>query len=158
MQAGSPLRGQQGFTYVMVMAALLLLGIVLAVIGPRWADQSQREREAELLRVGRLYAQAIKNYRDATPGTLRQYPPDLDSLLLDTRFVGVRRHIRHLYPDPMDPRRAWGVQRDKDGGVTGVYSLDERMPFMHQRLRDKLFELKAVTRYSEWIFSPLNPS
>jgi len=156
MEAGRPKRDQQGFTYVMVMAALVLLGIALAAMGPRWADQAQREREAELLHVGRLYAQAIKSYRDATPGSLRRYPPDLDSLTLDTRFVGTRRHMRRLYADPLDPLRPWGLVRDKDGGVVGVYSLDERTPFMQQRVRDDLLELAPATRYLEWIFSPRN--
>lgn len=155
MRAGSRYRSRQGgFTYLMVIALIALLGIGLSVVGPRWADETQREREQELLKVGTLYAQAIKSYYEASPGSLKQYPPDLQSLLLDTRFVGVRRHIRRLYADPLQPDRPWGLVRDNDGRVRGVFSQDDRAPLRQAPLANEWLTLAAASRYSQWVFSP----
>lgn len=159
MRTGSRTRpGQQGFTYLMVLALIALLGLALSVVGPRWADDSQRESEQELLKVGSLYAQAIKSYYEASPGSLKQYPPDLQSLLLDTRFVGVRRHIRRLYADPLQPERPWGLVRDGDGRVRGVFSQDERAPQRQSALVNEWLDLKPAGRYSQWVFSPRTSS
>lgn len=159
MRAGSRLRTTQGgFTYLMVIALIALLGLALSVIGPRWADDAQREREQELLKVGALYAQAIKSYYEASPGSLKQYPPDLQSLLLDTRFVGMRRHIRRLYADPLQPDRPWGLVRDNDGRVHGIFSQDERAPLRQAPLSNEWLELRAAGRYSQWVFSPRTSS
>lgn len=161
MQAGDrhrPCRAgraaQLGFTYVMVMALIALLGLALAKIGPLWADQAQRDREQELLRIGALYAQAIQDYYEASPGSLRRYPPDLQSLLQDARFVGVRRHLRRLYPDPLMPSRPWGVVRAADGTVRGVFSQDERRPLRQAPWTDDVLQLPIANRYSQWLFTP----
>ena len=63
-------RTARGFTYVWMLAALVIFSIGLAVVGPLWADQAKREREQDLLRVGQLYAQAIASYYAASPGSL----------------------------------------------------------------------------------------
>jgi type II secretory pathway pseudopilin PulG len=145
---------QHGFTYVFVLAVLALMGAGLAVIGPRWADQAQREREQELLRVGLLYAQAIKSYRDASPGSVKQYPPTLDALLVDRRMVGTHRHLRSLYPDPIDPAQPWGLVLASDGSVRGVFSRSAAAPLRVEPLDLGIVRLAAARRYQEWQFAP----
>lgn len=145
---------QRGYAFVMVMALVALLALALSHIGPVWVDDARRDREQELLRVGGLYAQAIQDYRAASPGSLKSWPPRLEDLLLDKRFVGTRRHLRNLYPDPLAPGRPWGLIKAPDGGIQGVYSQDTREPF-----RRGLVELPAATlnparRYDDWIFIP----
>ncbi len=142
----------------MVMAVVAVVGIGLAAIGPMWSDAARREREQELLRVGELYAQAIEAYRAQSPGSLKRYPPELDSLTLDTRFVGTRRHIRKLYADPLQPNRPWGLVRAADGGIQGVYSLDERQPLLRSGLSLGTTQLTPAQRYSDWKFMPKEPS
>ena len=149
-----PVARQRGFTYVTVMAVVALLGLGLAAIGPRWADQVQREREHDLLRVGGLYAEAIASYHRSSPGSLKRYPPNLENLVLDTRFVGVQRHMRRLYADPMQPGRAWGVLRAEDGGVIGVYSQDARAPLLKTSRTVGGVNLPPAQRYSDWKFLP----
>ena len=158
MQAGSEPMAQRGFTYVTVMAVVALLGIGLAAMGPMWSEAAQREMEQDLLRVGTLYAQAIDSYYAVSPGSVKRYPPNLDSLVLDTRFVGTRRHLRRLYADPLQPSRQWGLVRAPDGGVRGVYSLDERRPFARASLTLDAVSLPAVQRYVDWKFMPKDPS
>lgn len=143
-----------GFTYVWVLMALLLLSLGLSAVGPAWAERSRREREAELLRIGALYAEAIRRYHDQSPGTLKQFPPTLQALLLDERFLGVRRHLRRLYGDPMNAYRPWQLLRAPDGGIRGVYSAGTDMPFITGAVRLDSLTLPPARRYSDWVFAP----
>lgn len=144
----------RGFTLVAVLLLLALTGLGLAAVGPLWAQDLQRERERELLRIGRLYAQALADYRDRSPGSVKQYPTSLDALVLDTRFIGVTRHLRRLYPDPLAPERPWGLQRDDSGAITGVYSQSTAAPLQQAALDLGVVELAAAARYADWKFAP----
>lgn len=158
MRRGNAQPGRQhrirGFTYVTVMAVVALVGIGLAALGPLWANEAQRDREQELLRIGGLYSEAIASYYNASPGNAKRYPAQLEDLLLDTRFVGTQRHLRRLYPDPLAPGRAWGLVRAADGGVQGVFSLDTRAPFLRAARDLGPTSLPAAQRYSDWKFAP----
>jgi type II secretory pathway pseudopilin PulG len=143
---------QQGFTYVFVMALVAVLGAGLAALAPQWAEQGQREREKELLRIGELYARAIESYHTLSPGSLKRYPPSLESLVLDTRFVGTKRHMRKLYKDPMNPSKNLAIVKAPDGGVLGVYSEDPRPPFLQSPLDLGTTKLLPARRYSDWKF------
>jgi len=147
--------GSRGFTLIWVMAALVLVSLGLAQLGPRWTERVQREREQELLRVGQLYAQAAADYRRASPGTLKQYPPSLEHLLEDPRYPGLVRHLRRLYPDPLNPGRPWGLVRDKEGGIMGVYSQGEELPFLQMPMVRGSVHLPAARHYREWRFVSL---
>jgi len=137
---------------VMLIAAVAIIGLGLSAIGPMWAQEAQREREQELLRVGAAYAAAIRAYRDGSPGSLKRYPPSLQSLVLDTRFVGTTRHLRRLYADPLMPNRAWGTIYAPDGGVKGVYSMDDRQPLLRTAIALGTVELPPARKYSDWRF------
>jgi type II secretory pathway pseudopilin PulG len=143
---------QRGFSYIAVLAMVALMGIGLAAIGPLWADEARREREDELLRIGRLYAEAIARYQKASPGSAKRYPPTLEVLLMDTRFVGTVRHLRTLYPDPLGPARPWGLLRDADGGIRGVFSQSEAPPLRTVPVVLGAVTLAPATRYSDWQF------
>jgi prepilin-type N-terminal cleavage/methylation domain-containing protein len=148
---------QRGFTLVWLLAAVALLGVALAKIGPMWSQQMQREREAELLRIGVLYARAIQSYRAASPGSAKSAPQNLQALLADGRFVGTVRHLRKLYPDPLAADQAWGLLRHPDGTLRGVYSTSELPPFRTEALQlPGLQPLAAARRYADWQFIPKN--
>ena len=147
-----------GFTLVWVLAAIAILSVGLAALGPQWADQAHREREQDLLRVGQLYAQAIARYQALSPGSLKQYPSDLQQLLLDNRFAGTQRHLRKLYPDPLDPSRPWGIIRSPDGGILGVFSQSAAMPLRRAALDLDGLVLEPATRYDEWKFIARPPT
>ena len=139
---------------MMVMIALALLGMGLARLGPMWAHDEQRERESDLLHVGRAYATAIAAYHQSSPGSIRRFPPDLQSLLLDERVPGVRRYLRRLMPDPLAPARPWGLIHAPEGGIMGVYSLDDRSPLRRVPIDLGSVTLPVADRYSEWKFVP----
>lgn len=152
MRAGEG-RAQLGFTFVAVLLLLALCMLGLAVAGPIWSQQARREREQELLRIGVLYAQALASYRDASPGSAKRYPQRLDEVLNDTRFVGVRRHLRKLYADPVNPGQTWGLLLDADKRIVGVYSLSNEAPVTHGPLELGGVMLAPAQRYSDWKFT-----
>ena len=158
IQACHPYQRMAGFTLVWVLAAIAILSVGLAAIGPQWADQAHREREQDLLRVGQLYAQALAHYRAVSPGSLKQYPSDLQQLLLDNRFVGTQRHLRKLYPDPLDPARPWGLMRGPDGGILGVFSQSADAPLRRESLDLEGLVLPIAQRYDEWKFIARPPT
>lgn len=147
-----------GFTYLWALAAIAMVGFGLAAVGPMWSEQVQREREKDLLRVGRLYAEAIDSYHRASPGVLKQYPASLDQLLLDTRHVGTVRHLRFAYRDPVDPQQPWGLVLDEQGHVRGVYSQSMKRPLRREPLEVGPVRLPVADRYSDWKFTPHSPS
>jgi type II secretory pathway pseudopilin PulG len=144
----------RGFTFVWALAAMAIVSIGLAQVGPLWADRAQRVRETELIRIGTLYAHALAQYKAASPGTLKQYPASLDALLSDSRFLGTQRYLRKLYGDPMRPGQPWGLIRNDDGRITGVYSSSTDVPLRREPLDLGVTWLPAARRYADWRFTP----
>jgi len=153
MRAGSHLHERHsGFTLIIILALLASLSLGLAIAGPSFAHQVQREREQELLRVGSMYVEALERYYDNAPGNLRQYPKELEYLTLDTRYVGIVRYLRRLYPDPMQPDKPWGLILDKDGFILGVYSTSMQAPIAKGPIVTSAVSLPAATHYADWQF------
>jgi type II secretory pathway pseudopilin PulG len=152
MKPGSAAR-QSGYTLVAVLVLVAVCMTALAVAGPMWSEQVRREREQELLRVGALYAQALASYRNSSPGSLKQYPLRLNELLVDTRFVGVARHLRKLYSDPVNPGQPWGLVQDAEGRITGVFSLSAGAPLAEREIDLGVATLARAKHYSDWKFT-----
>lgn len=143
---------QQGFTYIAVLVAMLMLSLGTQGVMIYVSQQAQREREAGLLRIGQLYRQAIGAYYEATPGSLKTWPRSLRDLVEDRRLVTIKRHIREIYPDPFTRAADWELVTALDGGITGIRSRSEMAP-----IRTGVVELGAITlgpasRYSDWQF------
>jgi type II secretory pathway pseudopilin PulG len=144
-----------GFSYIVLLVVVALIGLGSARVGVAWEHADRREREQELLRIGQLYADALRRARLDTPGSSRGYPARLEDLLLDARFVGTRRHIRRLYPDPLAPARPWGLIRDEHGAIIAVYSQDERQPLTQVQIISEVVALPAgAASYADWKFMP----
>ena len=148
---------ESGFTLLALLLVMFVIALGLSAAGPGWHDQHRRSKERELMRVGALYAHALADFRDSSPGSLKTYPRSLDELVLDARFLGVRRHLRRLYPDPLEPARPWGLVKDADGHIVAVFSqsLDEPLAAGAVDLGDVV--LAPVHRYCDWKFSPPSP-
>ena len=142
----------RGFTYVIVLFALAVFGLGLAAVGTAWSERSRREKETDLLRIGELYATSLSRYYAASPGSVKNYPTRLDDLLEDRRFVGIRRHLRTLYPDPVTGGVEWGLVRDVNGGIHGVYSLSNDRPLAIRALVVGEINLPAASTYRDWKF------
>src|SRR5512145_2634750 len=99
---------QAGFSYVMVLAALVIIGIVVEAAHVTTWYLLQADREAELLYRGQAYKRAIQSYYDASPTPVKTYPRALEDLVKDPRSPS-KRHLRALYRDPMakDEKGEW---------------------------------------------------
>ena len=117
-------RHERGFTYLGVLFFVVAFGLGLASVALVWHTVVQRDKEAELLFVGKQYRQAIASYYASGQ---REFPTRLEDLLLDPRFPSVRRHLRRLYRDPMSGGTEWGLVKLGDR-IVGVYSLAPGTP------------------------------
>lgn len=142
---------EEGFTYLVVLLAIALMGAALALTGTVWHTEVRREKETELLFIGGEFRRALKQYYQAGG----QYPKRLEDLLKDTRQPVTVRYLRKIYTDPITGKKDWGFVRGPDNGIIAVYSSSGDAPLKTAgfTLADKDFEGK--TKYSEWQFVAL---
>ena len=152
-----PAPRQRGFTLLAVIAAMLLLALASQGVMTYVSQQALRERETELLRIGQLYAQAIGAYYESSPGNVKRWPRTLDDLVEDQRFVGIKRHLRQVYADPITRSTNWGLVIAAGGGLAGVYSLSEATPIRSGAIELGALALAPAQRYAEWqfVYTPL---
>lgn len=143
---------QRGFTMAAVLAAMLILALATQSVMTYVSQQDLREREADLLRIGQTYAQAIGAYYESSPGNLKRWPRTLEDLTEDKRFVGTRRHLREIYPDPMTRSANWGIVMSEDGGIAGIHSLSAAQSIRSAALELNTLSLPAASRYADWEF------
>lgn len=143
---------QRGFTYLGVLFLVAAMGAVLASAGTIWHTARQHEKERELLYIGAQFRKAIRQYREQSPGEVKQYPGTLDNLLEDRRHAVVRRHLRKVFVDPMTGKAEWGLLQADQGGIWGVHSLSDAPAQKTANFseQDRDFEGKALV--SEWRF------
>lgn len=151
--AGLPGAGREsGFTYLWVLFAVALAGVGMMVGAELWTTTVKREREGDLIHVGRQFRDAIGRYYESTPGGAKQYPPSLEELLQDSRFPALRRHLRKVFPDPLTGKADWGLIR-LNGRIVGVHSKSTEKPLKSAGF--DLFEssFQGKEKYSEWVFA-----
>jgi type II secretory pathway pseudopilin PulG len=143
---------QRGFTYLGLLFAIAIAGVLLAAVGVMWSTESQRQKEAELLLIGAEFRAAIASYYQSSPGLVKRYPAKLADLLKDDRFLGVRRHLRQIYIDPMTGTREWGLIPAPEGGIMGVHSLSEATPIKIAGFPFDWAAFEGKQKYGEWRF------
>lgn len=121
----APASKQQGFTYLGLLFAVVIIGLMLTVAARVWQTTVKREREAQLLWVGHAYRMAIASYFAMG----HQYPATLKNLVTDERFPVPRHHLRKLYPDPMTGKADWTLLRTPDqSAIQGIASSSQAAP------------------------------
>lgn len=155
--AGNPrssLSRERGFTYAMVLVAMVLIGIFAGVANIATSRIVQSDREEELMFRGMAYRSAIQRYYAAAG----RYPRSLDELLKDPRFAH-RTYLRASYPDPMADKDgeksengAWQLVRAADGGIAGVASRSRQEPMKKANFPPGFEKFDDAKSYSEWIF------
>lgn len=149
----APAALQRGFTYLGLLFAVMVIGLMLTVAARVYRTTVQREREAQLLWVGHAYRMAISAYFAAG----HHYPATLHDLLIDDRFPVPKHYLRQLYPDPMTGHPDWTLILTPDqSGIQGVASTSQANPIKRDRfdLVDSTF--KDSDCYCQWkfIYSP----
>jgi hypothetical protein len=145
-------RRQRGFSYLWVLMLVALMGVGLTVAADLDAIASRREREAQLLVVGRQFQVALGRYHaGGADGARHEYPATLEDLLRDPRVPGVRRHLRKVFVDPITGNKQWGLVR-LNGRIVGVHSLSEQEPIKQDGFTPEHRALKGKKKYAEWLF------
>jgi type II secretory pathway pseudopilin PulG len=147
---------QRGFSYLMLMIAVVVMGITMSVAVRQWTVMVQRELEADLLAKGieiqnalALYSASMKAGR-VMPGEV--YPQTLADL---TRLP--KPFLRKVYNDPVG-RGEWEVVRAPTGGIMGVRSKSKSKPIRQQNFPLVVRHFQGKPTYYDWVFQHPSPS
>ena len=143
---------EHGFTYLGLLFAVVIIGVALASVGEVWRTMQQREKEMDLLFIGREFRRAITSYYELAPVGKQELPRKLEDLVEDDRFPTVRRHLRKIYIDPMTGKSEWGMLRMGDR-IVGVYSLSNAVPIKQDGFKDGERDLAGAQSYRDWKFA-----
>ena len=147
------MKKQSGFTYLAILFAIAIAGVLLAKTGIDWSQAGQREKERQLLFVGDQFRQAITLYYERTPGAAKRYPAKLEDLLTDERYITPQHYLRQLYRDPLTNRAQWGLVMAPEGGIMGVHSLSGASTIKRANFGYADEAFAGATKYSEWVFA-----
>ena len=140
---------QSGFTYLGLMAAIVILGIFLTVAGRVWSFSEQRDKEAQLLWVGDQFRMAIARYYAFN----HHYPLTLEIMLQDDASPVALHHLRQLYRDPMSGEADWTLIVDPSGvGIMGVASKSKAVPIKRKGFDDIEAGFADKDCYCDWKF------
>jgi len=102
---------QNGFTYILALTIVMIMGIMLGMVGQSWKTIKQREQEKELLFRGSQIKEAIENWNNlayTVPGVQRrtQIRPlmDLKDLLKDPYSTSKIHYLPHYYAAELDDK------------------------------------------------------
>lgn len=144
-----PAQRQGGFTYIGLLAMVVIVGLMLTMAGRVWSTTEQREREAQLLFIGHAYRAAIASYFALG----HRYPASLEDLVLDQRFPEPKRHLRQLYADPITGQPDWSLVMTPDGqGIMGVTSNSHQKPIKVAGFEPIDDAFKESDCYCNWQF------
>lgn len=147
---------ERGFSYVVVMFVIVLIGLGMTVAARQWKTMVQRELEADLLSKGieiqnalALYSAAMKAGR-VFPGEV--YPQSLADL---TRLP--KPFLRKVYAEPVG-HGEWEVVRAPTGGIMGVRSKSKSKPIRQHDFPPAVRHFEGRASYYDWVFQFPNPS
>jgi type II secretory pathway pseudopilin PulG len=134
----------------------VILGVALSAVGTVWRTQAQREREQELLFIGREFRAAITAYSNANGA--HQFPQDINDLLEDKRWPEPRHYLRRLYVDPMTGAQDWTILDANSlgmaalTGIVGIASSSKAVPLKKAGFSMGEETFADATCYCEWKF------
>ena len=147
---------ERGFSYIMLMTAIVVMGIAMSAAARQWTVMVQRELEADLLAKGveiqnalALYSASKKAGR-VMPGEV--YPQTLADL---TRLP--KPFLRKVYTDPVG-HGEWEVVRAPTGGIMGVRSKSRSRPIRQQNFPLVVRHFQGKRTYYDWVFQHPSPS
>lgn len=143
---------QGGFTYLGILIAIVIIGVLLAQTGVSWSQSAQRENERQLLFVGGQFRKALAAYYERSPGAIKRYPEKLQDLVEDHRYNPPQHYLRQIYVDPLTNRREWGLVKAPEGGIMGIHSLSEGVPLKRAGFDESEQAFAKAKKYSDWIF------
>lgn len=97
------------------------------------------------MEAGELLVKALETYRDASPGSAKDFPTELNDLLHDPRMLADKGYLSTWPVDPLTKKQEWGVIRNKLNQVVGVRSLSNESPTIYA----KILSFRGGAKYSE---------
>lgn len=151
------LRGSEvGFSYLMVMMAVTIMGLLTTVAAKQWKTMIQRELEMDLLAKGMeiqaalaLYSASAKAGR-VTPGEI--YPQTLAELTRPPKPF-----LRKVYRDPVG-HGEWELVRAPAGGIMGVRSKSKHRSVKQNNFPLAVRHFQGKPTHYDWVFQHPNPS
>ncbi len=143
-----------GFTFLGLLMVIAIMSIGLLAVSEIWSIARKREKEQELLFVGHQFRQAIRLYCTHGPrgSQIQEYPMNLEDMLKDPRFPNMRRYLRKIYTDPITGSNEWGLMKNPNGSIYGVYSLSEDRAMKRDNFDFSDVSFKGKETYSDWKF------
>ena len=154
------MRREEGFTYIELIVATVILVIIAAAAIPVAEVTSKRVKEIELRRNLRIMRDAIDNYKNAVDAGLiggmdvelgsEGYPEELETLVEGVDQVGTPgktlRFLRRIPIDPMTKSTEWGLRSYQDR--------PDSMFWGGQNVYDVYTKSEGIaldgTKYSDW--------
>jgi hypothetical protein len=150
-------RREDGIAYLALLLAIALIALTTGNAISLGSAMARRDAEGQLLVVGLEFQKALRSHAGvpavtAVASPSARGPRALEDLLRDPRVPGVKRHLRQLYADPLTGRDEWGLLKDPEGFIVGVYSLAEGKPIRQSELEPSLAAFEDSQSYSQWVF------
>ncbi|MEQ1601797.1 MAG: type II secretion system protein [Methylophilaceae bacterium] len=144
----------RGFAYIALLLVIAGITLSLGKASEDIAQNAARERETQLLFIGKQFINAIGSYYRNSPQGNKQYPLALEDLITDNRFQKPARHLRKRYIDPMTDNSDWGLVKNEQQQVIGVYSLAQTPPIKtdFEPILKQSFGENPLLTYSDWKF------
>ena len=130
------------------LIAFLVVALVIAFLLGTGGFQAYLNKERRLIAAGNEIVTALEAYRDASPGTAKEFPLELADLQRDPRMLAEKVYLATLPVDPIMQTQEWGAVRNKNNQVIGVHSLSNELPTLFA----KLFSFRGGKKYSDWRF------
>lgn len=139
------LKNERGFTYLVVMFSVFLMGFAAA---QQWQTGVQREKEAELFFRGDAIRRAIYTYCRTARVGMTFCPKPLADLVKAPGTFTICRYLRKKYQDPIT-KSEWQLIKSRNGrSVLGVRSKNTA-----RSLKQGAFSgFEGKNYYFEWIF------
>jgi type II secretory pathway pseudopilin PulG len=150
------LHNERGVTYLFLMFAIVVIGLMTTAAAKQWKVMVQRELEADLLAKGIEIQNALALY-SATRKAGRVMPAEVypQSLAELTRLP--KPFLRKAYADPMS-HGDWEYLKSPTGGIMGVRSKSRGKPLKKNDFPLAVRHLAGRASYYEWVFQHPNPS
>ncbi|MDH4251927.1 MAG: hypothetical protein OEV27_12135 [Nitrospira sp.] len=149
-------RQETGFSYLMVMIAITLMGLAMTVAARQWKTIVQRELETDLLAKGIEIQSALALY-SATTKAGRVLPGEVYPQTLAELTRPPKPFLRKVYLDPVG-RGEWELLRAPAGGIMGVRSKSRQKPIKQGNFPLAVRHFEGKPTHYDWVFQYPNPS